>query len=122
MDRVDSGYCDAACAEPDVDSQLLCKQLAAGCGANTLEILQGDTRWPYKPYPVGTGSCSAEELKGGGCALCQQPQWCDDPQSDGFGYGSARTPHEWIAKFLASPCQGPASASTSGRSGISSSA
>ena len=55
MDRVDSGYCDAACAEPDVDSQLLCKQLAAGCGANTLEILQGDTRWPYKPYPVGVG-------------------------------------------------------------------
>ena len=100
MDQFDSGYCEDACSEPDEASQLLCKQLAAGCGANTITITM-------EGYPKGhTHTCDGSAIVDGTCSLCRQPIWCDDEGSDDFGYGSARTPDEWIATFFGKPMPG----------------
>jgi len=100
LDQFDSGYCSHACSQPDDASQLLCKQLAAGCGANTITITM-------EGYPKGhTHTCDASAIVDGTCSLCRQPIWCDDEGSDNFGYGSARTPDEWTATFFGKPMPG----------------
>lgn len=94
LSRGDSGYCGAACAaaQPSAERDL-CRQLAAGCGVNTMTahfdyMTAGQTR-----------QCSESEIQGGQCALCRQPQWCDDPTSMRFAFGRTRTTSEWMNTF-----------------------
>ena len=94
MDSRDSGYCAEAFSKPDGPSQELGKQLAAGCGMNTITVLN---EWS----PAGeVHQCNEQEVSGGRCSLCQKPQWCDDPDAAGFGYGKASTPAEWMETFF----------------------
>ena len=88
----DSGYCAAACSSSSGEADARCKQLAAGCGVNTISAR-------FDRFP-GQVACTEQEIRGGHCRLCERPQWCIDPGSAGFANGGhIDTPEQWLDTF-----------------------
>ena len=99
LNQRDSGYCHAACSGGGAAEQLRCKQLAAGCGVNTMTA-----HWERFP---GQAQCSEQEIRDGRCRMCERPQWCADPGSAGFAFGGhADTPEKWLELFFHKPFPG----------------
>lgn len=96
ISKTDSGYCAEACS-PSQPDRALCRQLAAGCGVNILTAR-------YEWFPSGPKQCTWDSIAGGTCAICKQPQWCNDPASADFAFGSkASTADGFMNLFLNKP-------------------
>ena len=87
------GYCED---RKDTDTG---KQLAAGCGANV------HTLWEHlreiNATKAEVDTCEGDAIREKRCAVCLEPQWCNDDTYLGGGYHrQSKTPRDWMERFV----------------------
>jgi hypothetical protein len=90
-----AGYCAAGTAGS------VHKALAAGCAANVHTIK--DHLDEIRASPSVRATCDTDGVESGRCAVCREPQWCDDPGYLGGSHAQSPSPEKWIKRFLNPP-------------------